>query len=153
MRDFQLWTHQPTLVSPKHGSTETPAALLDHDEPNHGGAFMWLHISIWPLMCVHRPRKRADYESADSPHFLPSDLLEGLCWADWWTAVGVWLSSERLAGDNLSALSMVASLKTALFGFTLRWKDPPVILLFRVVPTDLPLSPQYRDTGHNYVTP
>lgn len=63
----------------------------------------------------------------------------GLCWADWWTAVGVWLSSERLAGDNLSALGMVASLKAALFGFTLRWKDPPVISLFRVVATTGPL--------------
>lgn len=44
----------------------------------------------------------ADYESADSPHFLPSDLLEGLCWAAWRTAVGVGLSSERLAGDIFS---------------------------------------------------
>lgn len=105
--------------------------------------------------CVCTDRESgADYESADSPHFLPSDLLEGLCWADWWTAVGVGLSSERLAGDNLSALSMVAWLKTALFGFTLRWKDPPVILLFCVVPADLPLSPlSYCEPGRNYITP
>lgn len=46
--------------------------------------------------CVCTDRESgADYESADSPHFLPSDLLEGLRWADWWTAVGVGLSSER----------------------------------------------------------
>lgn len=105
--------------------------------------------------CVCTDRESgADYESADSPHFLPSDLLEVLCWADWWTAVGVGLSSERLAGDNHFALSMVALLKTALFGFTLRWKDPPVILLFCAVLADLPLSPlSYLEPGHNYITP
>lgn len=75
--------------------------------PHRRRAFMWLHISIWFLMCEHRARKRADYESADSPHFLPSDLLGGLFWANCWTAEGGWLSSETLNGANLPFLTMV----------------------------------------------
>lgn len=58
-------------------------------------------------MCEHRARKRADYESADSPHFLPSDLLGGLFWADCWTTEGGWLSSETLNGANLPSHTMV----------------------------------------------
>lgn len=58
---------------------------LGYVHPYHREAFMWLRTSVWLLMCAHRPRNWADYESADSPHFLPSDLLEGLCWADCWT--------------------------------------------------------------------
>lgn len=90
----QLWFCQNTRAQ------KTPAALLDHDEPHRGEAFMWLHISIWLLMGAHRPRKASGLWISWLPTFSSKWLIRGgYAERTVKTAVGVWLSSETLVGD------------------------------------------------------
>lgn len=139
----------PSSHFAKHTYTKTPAGLLDHDRSTaRRGSFMWLHISVWLLMCEHRPRKRADYKSADSPHFLPSDLLEGLFWVDCWTAEGGWLSSETLNRANLSSFTMLDYFRQPFSASLNNKRIDPFCSLY-VVLTDLSFHQHFFCHGHN----
>jgi len=49
-----------------HTHTHTHKHLQVHQTTIAPPAFIWLHLSIWLLMCEHRGRKQtADYKSAD----------------------------------------------------------------------------------------
>lgn len=73
--------------------------------PPQRGFHVIAHINLTLDVWAQTEKKRADYKSADSPHFLPSDLLGGLFWADCWTTEGGWLSSETLNGVDLRSLA------------------------------------------------
>lgn len=105
MRDFSVVSAPASFGFAKtRARKKTPAALLDHDEPHRGEAFMWLPISIWLLMGAHRPRKASGLWISWLPTFSSKWLIRGgYAERTGETAVGVWLSSGTLVGDNLSA--------------------------------------------------